>query len=143
MIRNAKASKARIRTALAKAKDITRRQKDLETCLVEAHKVALAAALAEDYATLLSEYPDVFPTPPVQLEQIRAHARELREAQAAVEAEEAESRGQAQARRRAQRADALTREDSEAELTALAARDGRPCPRSRAGLSSRSPLRAG
>jgi len=91
MIRNAKASKARIRTALAKAKDITRRQKDLETCLVEAHKVALAAALAEDYATLLSEYPDVFPTPPVQLEQIRAHARELREAQAAVEAEEAES----------------------------------------------------
>ena len=91
MSRNAKASKARIRAALAKAKDITRRQKDLETCLVEEHKVALAAALAEDYAALLSEYPDVFPTPPVQLEQIRAHARELREAQAAVDAEEVEN----------------------------------------------------
>ena len=91
MSRNAKASKARIRTALAKAKDITRRQKDLETCLLEAHKVALAAALTEDYAALLGEYPDVFPTPPVQLEQIRAHARELREAQAAVDAEEVEN----------------------------------------------------
>jgi hypothetical protein len=88
MSRTAKPSNARIRTARAKAKDITRRQKDLDTCLSKAHQVALAAALADDYAALLTEYPDVFPTPPIAVEQIRAHAQELREAQAAVEAEE-------------------------------------------------------
>lgn len=91
MSRTTKAAKARFRTALAKAKDITRRHKDLDTCLSKAHQVALAAALAEDYAALLAEYPDVFPTPPIAVDQMRARAQGLREAQAAVEAEEAEA----------------------------------------------------
>jgi hypothetical protein len=81
----AQPSKARRRFALAKAKDITRRQQDLDTCLVKEHQVALAAALAEEYAELLTEYPDVFPDPPVSAERMRAHAQELREAQAAHE----------------------------------------------------------
>ena len=81
----AKPSKARRRIAIAKARDIARRQKDLDTCLVKEHEVALAAAIAEEYAALLTEYPDVFPNPPVSAEQVRAHAQELREAQAAHE----------------------------------------------------------
>ena len=91
MSRKAKASKARIRIALAKAKELARREKDLETCLLVEHKVALSAALVEDYAALIAEYPDVVPAPPIPLDQVRAHARELREAQAAVEREEAET----------------------------------------------------
>jgi hypothetical protein len=85
-----KASKARIRVALGKAKELARREKDLETCLSVEHKVALAAALADDYAALMAEYPDVFPAPPVAPGELRAQAEELREAQAAAErAEEA------------------------------------------------------
>jgi hypothetical protein len=91
MSRKAKASKARVRIALAKAKELARREKDLETCLSVEHKVAVSAALMEDCAALMAEYPDVFPNPPTPLDEVRAHAKELREAQAALEREEAES----------------------------------------------------
>ena len=92
MTRKTKASKTRIRIALAKAKELVRRQKDLDTCLSVEHAVALAAALAEDYAELMAEYPDVFPAPPVAPDDVRAHAEELREAQAEVERLEEESK---------------------------------------------------
>jgi hypothetical protein len=87
MSRKANASNSRIRLALAKAKELARRQKDIDTCLSIELKVALAAGLADDYAALLAEYPDIFPAPPVPVDQVRAHAEELREAQAAVERE--------------------------------------------------------
>ncbi len=90
MTSKAKASKARIRIALAKAKELARRAKELETCLSVEHKVALSAGLADDYAALMAEYPDVFPAPPVTPGQVRGHAEELREAQATVEREEGE-----------------------------------------------------
>ena len=89
MTSKAKASKARIRIALAKAKELARRAKELETCLSVEHKVALSAGLADDYAALMAEYPDVFPAP-VTPGQVRGHAEELREAQATVEREEGE-----------------------------------------------------
>jgi hypothetical protein len=91
MNRKTEASKARVRIALAKAKELARREKDIETCLSVEHRVALSAALVEDYAALMAEYPDVFPAPSIPLDQVRAHAKELRAAQAAVEREEAES----------------------------------------------------
>jgi hypothetical protein len=84
-------TKARIKIALAKGKELARRAKDIETCLSVEHKVALAAALADDYAALFEEYPDVFPAPPRSPEQVRAGARGLREAQAAAEEAEAEA----------------------------------------------------
>jgi hypothetical protein len=87
-----KAAKARVRLAMAKGKELARRAKDIETCRAVEHRVALAAALADDYAALFEEYPDVFPSPPRSPEQVRAGAKGLREAQVAAEEAEAEAR---------------------------------------------------
>jgi|HubBroStandDraft_6_1064221.scaffolds.fasta_scaffold986702_2 hypothetical protein len=91
MSRDEKAAKARIRIALQKGKELARRAKDLDTCVAVELKVALAAALADDYAALFEEYPDVFPAPPKSPDQVRAGAKELREAQTAAEQAEVES----------------------------------------------------
>jgi hypothetical protein len=99
MSRKPKADQARIRIALAKGQELARRSKDLETCLSVEHKVALSAALADDYAALLEEYPDVFPAPPKSPEQVRAGASELRKAQAEAEAAAAESEATSRALR--------------------------------------------
>lgn len=69
--RKTKASRARLRIALAKAKELARREKDLETCLLVEHR-SHSAAVVEDYAARMAEYPDVFPAPPMRLDQLRA-----------------------------------------------------------------------
>jgi hypothetical protein len=91
MSRQSKAAKDRIRTALAKGRELGRRMEDLDKCLSPDLRAALAAALAEEYAKLLEEYPDVFPAPPRSPEVMRADAADLREAQAAAEEAEQES----------------------------------------------------
>jgi len=91
MSRNAKPSKARIpnrlwrrpRTSLAEAERPRER-------LVEAHRRSRwAAALAEDYAALLGEYPDVFRRLRSSWSSFGSTPGRSAEAQAAVEAEEA------------------------------------------------------
>jgi hypothetical protein len=91
MSRDENAAKTRIRIALEKGKELARRAKDLDTCVAVELKVALAAALADDYAALFEEYPDVFPAPPKSPEQVRRGAKQLREAQIAAEQAEVES----------------------------------------------------
>jgi hypothetical protein len=91
MSRQSKGAQGRIRIAHAKGRELGRRMQDLDKCLSPDLHVALAAALAEDYAKLLEEYPDVFPAPPRPPEVMRAEAADLREAQAAAEEAEQES----------------------------------------------------
>jgi uncharacterized protein (DUF1800 family) len=84
-------SSERFRVAMAKAKDIVRRQSDLDTCLDDDMKTILTIALAKDYAALFTEYPDVFPAPPISAQKMFAEAGELALAQAAVERERDEA----------------------------------------------------
>jgi hypothetical protein len=77
------------RVAIAKAKDIVRRQRDLDTCLDDDLKTILT--IAQDYAAFFTEYADVFPAPPISAQQMFVEAGELAEAQAAVERERDEA----------------------------------------------------
>lgn len=46
--------------------------------------------LADEFEALFTTYPDVYPNPPVSVERLRAHAQELREADALARQAEAE-----------------------------------------------------
>ena len=97
------AAAERIRLAKAKGLELARRV-DLMDGLSGDEQTAVALALAEDFAALMTEYPDVYPQPPIPLEELGVHARELREAdevaRQAVAAQEEASRRVEEAGRR-------------------------------------------
>jgi hypothetical protein len=44
------------------------------------HKAMMIEQLADEFLTLITEYPDVYPEPPVSPEVLRAHAQALKDA---------------------------------------------------------------
>ncbi len=82
MTRDDNPTPARTRVALEKGRALVRRIDHLDT--MTAGEVA---ALADDFAALLAEHPDVFPEPPVRLEVLRARVAELRAAEERVRKE--------------------------------------------------------
>jgi hypothetical protein len=90
MTRRDKVDPARLRVALAKGQVLAGRAKELENCLSMDEQVALSAALADDYAALFEEYPDVFPAPPKSPVEVREGAKALLVAHSAAEEEKAE-----------------------------------------------------
>jgi hypothetical protein len=73
----------RIRLAKAKGLELALRVELMEG-LSGDEQTAAAVALAEDFAALITEFPDVYPQPPIPLEELGGHARELREADEAA-----------------------------------------------------------
>jgi hypothetical protein len=104
------ATARRIALAKKEGRELLRRMQ-----LVDRLNSDETAALADAFTALFLKYPEVYPTPPVSVEALYAHAQELREAEEAVRREEAgEGDG----------------DDAPADLdAALAAIGGKPAPR--------------